>query len=123
MQHRPPALFRQVWIVKLRLSRLGLPMDHPATRETLSSRERAPPLGRAALALPRGSTSRLFATRERECARLARWLARHGPLDLCVLGSRRNGHLLMNEPADVLDAGPHVARLAATTRATRWCRP
>ena len=51
-----------------------------------------------------------------ECARIARWLARHGPIDLCVLGLGRNGHLLMNEPAPSLPPGPHVALLSPSTR-------
>src|SRR5207247_10744069 len=50
------------------------------------------------------------------CSRVAGWLARHGPIDVCVLGLGRNGHLLMNEPAAELPPGPHGARLAASTR-------
>ncbi|HEY6555314.1 MAG TPA: 6-phosphogluconolactonase, partial [Vicinamibacteria bacterium] len=51
-----------------------------------------------------------------EADRMSRWLARYGPLDLCVLGLGRNGHLLMNEPAIALPPLAHVARLAESTR-------
>ena len=114
-----PALFRGVRIVKLD-EWLGLPMDHPATCETYLRENVLGPWG-----VPR-SRYHGFGSRPRdaraECARLARWLARHGPLDLCVLGLGRNGHLLMNEPADALAAGPHVARLTAETRAHSMLR-
>src|SRR5262249_58601876 len=53
---------------------------------------------------------------EAECRRIARWLAQRGPMDLCLLGLGRNGHLLMNEPAASLRPGPHVARLAPRQR-------
>ena len=119
MRTRRPALFRGVRIVKLD-EWLGLPMDHPATCETYLRENVLRPWG-----VPR-SRYHGFHSRPRdpgaECARLARWLARHGPLDLCVLGLGRNGHLLMNEPADVLAAGPHVARRAASTRAHSMVR-
>jgi len=114
-----PALFRSVRIVKLD-EWLGLPMDHPATCETYL-REHVLGPWRVPPSRYHGFVSR---TRdpEAECARLARWLGRHGPFDLCVLGLGRNGHLLMNEPADALPAGPHVARLAASTRAHSMVR-
>lgn len=49
----------------------------------------------------------------RECERVARWLGRQGPIDLSILGVGLNGHVAMNEPADALCPGPHVAALAA----------
>ena len=52
----------------------------------------------------------------RECERVGRWLVRHGPIDLCILGLGGNGHVAMNEPADALIPGPHVARLAGSSR-------
>lgn len=52
----------------------------------------------------------------RECERMSRFLAEHGPMDVCVLGLGVNGHLLMNEPGPFLAPGPHVAELAESTR-------
>ena len=119
MRRGRPTLFRGVRIVKLD-EWLGLPADHPATCATYLRENVLGPWG-----VPR-SRYHGFRSRPRdaraECARLARWLARHGPLDLCVLGLGRNGHLLMNEPAEALTAGPHVARLAAQTRAHSMLR-
>ena len=50
-----------------------------------------------------------------ECSRVAAWLAKHGPIDLCVLGLGLNGHLGFNEPADGLSSHAHVASLSATS--------
>lgn len=108
-----PALFRRLRVLKLD-EWLGLPMRHPATSESYVRKEILGPFG--------VSRSRYQGFRSRprdpaaECARMARWLERHGPLDVCVLGLGRNGHVLMNEPAAVLPPGPHRARLAASTR-------
>jgi galactosamine-6-phosphate isomerase len=52
---------------------------------------------------------------EKEAARVARWLERHGPIDLCVLGLGMNGHLAMNEPSEALCPHPHVARLTPSS--------
>jgi galactosamine-6-phosphate isomerase len=47
---------------------------------------------------------------------MSRWLYESGPLDLCILGLGRNGHVLMNEPAAEVTPFAHVARLAPSTR-------
>jgi len=51
-----------------------------------------------------------------ECERVAHWLERHGPMDLCILGLGLNGHLLLNEPAAALTAAPHVAFLSPESK-------
>jgi galactosamine-6-phosphate isomerase len=51
-----------------------------------------------------------------ECARIARWLAANGPIDICVLGLGRNGHVAMNEPAEALTPNVHVATLAESSQ-------
>ena len=108
-----PWLFRRVRVLKLD-EWLGLPPRHPASCESYLRVKLLGPLG-----IPR-SRYQGFQPRPKDaaadCARLARWLERHGPIDLCVLGLGRSGHLLMNEPAAALTPGPHVARLAASTR-------
>jgi putative deaminase/isomerase len=108
-----PDLFRRFRVLKLD-EWLGLRASHPATSESYVRAKILGPLG--------VDRSRYHgwacapADPEAECRRMARWLARHGPMDVCVLGLGRNGHLLMNEPAAALDPGPHVARLAPSTR-------
>lgn len=48
-----------------------------------------------------------------ECARIQVIMQREGPIDVCVLGLGRNGHLAFNEPADALQPSCHVAQLSA----------
>ena len=52
-----------------------------------------------------------------ECRRVAAALTAAGPIDLCVLGLGRNGHLALNEPSDRFDPFCHVATLTAQSRA------
>ena len=51
-----------------------------------------------------------------ECRRVAAALAEAGPIDLCLLGLGRNGHLALNEPSDRFDPFCHVATLTAQSR-------
>lgn len=53
---------------------------------------------------------------EAECRRMAAILEREGPIDLCILGLGRNGHLGLNEPSEVLVPHAHVASLDATSQ-------
>jgi galactosamine-6-phosphate isomerase len=113
MRTEEPDLFRRVRVLKLD-EWMGLPAGHPATSERYFRTNVLGPLG-----IPR-SRYQGFATRppdlDAECARIARWLGAHGPMDLCVLGLGTNGHLLFNEPAPSLPPGPHVARLSRASR-------
>ena len=52
---------------------------------------------------------------EEECSRLQEILSRQGPIDLCVLGLGRNGHLGFNEPAEALMPHAHIAQLSPDT--------
>jgi galactosamine-6-phosphate isomerase len=52
---------------------------------------------------------------ERECERISACLTQSGPIDLCVLGLGRNGHLALNEPGDYLRPFCHVASLTAAS--------
>ena len=52
-----------------------------------------------------------------ECRRVEAELAMAGPIDLCILGLGRNGHLALNEPSDSFDPFCHVATLHAQSRA------
>jgi galactosamine-6-phosphate isomerase len=58
----------------------------------------------------------------RECTRVAEWLKAEGPIDICILGIGRNGHLGLNEPADALEPGAHVTELSASTLAHSMLR-
>lgn len=51
-----------------------------------------------------------------ECRRVEQALAATGPIDVCILGLGRNGHLALNEPSESLDPFCHVATLAKSSR-------
>jgi galactosamine-6-phosphate isomerase len=53
---------------------------------------------------------------KQECQRVVEHIARHGGLDLCLLGIGKNGHLGLNEPGDALEPSSHIALLDAGTR-------
>jgi glucosamine-6-phosphate deaminase len=52
-----------------------------------------------------------------ECRRLDAFIARHGPLDLSVLGIGLNGHLGFNEDGVDFALNAHVTPLSKTTKA------
>ena len=52
-----------------------------------------------------------------ECQRVEQALQAAGPIDVCILGLGRNGHLALNEPSESLDPFCHVATLAKSSRA------
>jgi galactosamine-6-phosphate isomerase len=113
MKAGEPTLFRRLRVLKLD-EWMGVSERDPGSCEAYLHEHLLGPLG-----VPRtryqGWRSRPDDP-EAECARINGWLAEHGPIDLCVLGLGRNGHLLMNEPAASLRPGPHVARLSPSTR-------
>jgi galactosamine-6-phosphate isomerase len=110
---REPRLFRAIRILKLD-EWGGLDLNDPASCESYLQRHVLTPWGVKA--------GRYFGWHSRpknpaaECGRVARWLKRHGPMDLCVVGLGLNGHLLLNEPGTGLTAPPHVARLSPESR-------
>lgn len=50
-----------------------------------------------------------------ECERMNNAIARHGALDLAVLGLGRNGHIGFNEPGCPFDQNAHYTALAPST--------
>ena len=110
-RHRQnPELFRRLRVVQID-EWGGLKPDDAATCRTQI---------RAQLVEPLDVTGKRFAAFHsnpsdppRECARMQRWLAANGPIDLCLLGIGLNGHIALNEPAATLLPRVHVAKLAA----------
>jgi galactosamine-6-phosphate isomerase len=107
-----PALFSRVRLIKLD-EWIGLEADDPASCEVYLRQKLVDPL--------RISEDRFFTWPTRpadpaaECRRVADWLAANGPISLCILGIGTNGHLGFNEPAEHLQAGPHVAALSGAS--------
>ena len=93
----------------------GLGADHPAScaaylHRTLLGPLAVPPERRIGF---RGDAPDAAA----ECRRIEAALAAAGPIDLCILGLGRNGHLALNEPSDGFDPFCHVAALDEQSRA------
>jgi galactosamine-6-phosphate isomerase len=110
---RRPGLFAAIRVIQID-EWLGLPRGHPASCAADLKRKLIHPLGvnpQHFIDL-RGHTH----SPQRECDRIAQWLRRHGPIDICVLGLGSNGHIAMNEPAGRLRAGVHAAALTPTSR-------
>lgn len=108
-----PALFSRLRVIKLD-EWYGLPMDHPATCEHYLQQHLLRPLHL--------SSDRYISLRsdapdpEAECSRVQQALAEAGPIDICVLGLGKNGHLALNEPADFLAPHVYVATLDRQSR-------
>lgn len=51
----------------------------------------------------------------KECDRMKAELGNSGPVEICILGIGVNGHIALNEPAEVLKPGFHVCQLAEST--------
>jgi galactosamine-6-phosphate isomerase len=103
-----PGLFARIRVIKLD-EWGGLPIADPATCERYL---------RDALVDVSGLGERYVgfdsrpADPEGECRRVADWLARNGPIDICVLGLGVNGHVGFNEPGPALQPHAHIARLS-----------
>lgn len=89
----------------------GLDMDDPGTCESYLQKHLVQPLK---LRNYVGFNS-LPPDPDSECRRIDLWLEQNGPIDLCILGLGINGHLALNEPAQQLQPGSHIAKLAPST--------
>ena len=109
---KQPALFERLRVLKID-EWGGLALDDPVTCEAYVQEKVVKPL---AISEDRyeGFCSRPADPRA-ECERIRHWLARHGPIDVCVLGLGGNGHLALNEPADCLQPHAHVSALAESS--------
>ena len=52
---------------------------------------------------------------EEECERIQKEIDDKGPIDVCILGLGKNGHIGFNEPAESLSAGCHIGQLSKTS--------
>lgn len=109
---RQPDLLRRFRVVKLD-EWLGVPPDDPVSCEHYLQSQLVGPLEITAeryLSFDAESSNPL-----RECARISTELERQGPIDVCILGLGRNGHVGLNEPAPSVQPHCHVAKLSAET--------
>jgi galactosamine-6-phosphate isomerase len=109
-----PTLFSRLRILKLD-EWGGAPLTHPQSCESFIRQQLLTPLqitpDRYA-----GFNSQPT-SREKECRRIQTFLKRQGPIDLCVLGLGRNGHIGFNEPADILQPHAHTVQLSMASLA------
>jgi len=109
---RNPGLFRKLRVIKLDEWRGVSPSDPASCEHYLQSRLVVP------LAIASGrylSFDSQPADPAGECARIRSELERQGPIDVCILGLGRNGHIALNEPASSLEPRCHVATLSPET--------
>jgi galactosamine-6-phosphate isomerase len=109
---RAPELFKQLRVLKLD-EWGGLAMDDPGSCEYYLRQHLLGPLKIS----PNRYTGFQSEPKnpEQETARIRRWVAENGPIDICLLGLGTNGHLAMNEPTETLKPFAHVAELAQST--------
>jgi len=88
----------------------GIPMSDPLSCEVYLQDNLVKPLG-----IPEenfiGFQSNSEAPQE-ECIKIHEYLEEQGPIDLCIVGIGLNGHVALNEPADVLQPHSHVQELS-----------
>lgn len=99
---------------RLRLLKLdewgGIPLEHPDSCESYLQEQLIAPL--------RINADRYFGFEsqpidpEQTCAEVRAVIQQQGPVDICVLGLGPNGHIGMNEPAEVLQPNFHIAELS-----------
>lgn len=107
-----PDLFRSLKVVKLD-EWLGVPASDPATCEHFLRSRLLDPL---AIAPERYiSFDSVAADPLQECAAIQGKLERQGPIDLCILGLGKNGHVGLIEPGPRLEPHCHVAKLSEQT--------
>ncbi|MCK5736165.1 MAG: 6-phosphogluconolactonase, partial [Spirochaetaceae bacterium] len=92
----------------------GLPSNHPATCTSYIRQNVSNPWG-----IPEKQVllfNAAAADPVTECKRIEDWLKLNGPLDLCILGLGRNGHLGLNEPGVDRSTKTHVAELETSSQ-------
>jgi galactosamine-6-phosphate isomerase len=110
---RDPGLFKQMRVLQID-EWWGLAPGSPATCHADLRRKILGPLH---ITSDRYKGFRTSAPKpDTECGRIARWLAGHGPIDICILGLGVNGHVAMNEPAAAMTPHAHVAKLARSSQ-------
>lgn len=109
---KEPKLFKRMRVILVD-EWLGPPPGHPATCKKDVTEKLLRPLNISAKRFV-GFDSQA-SDPEGECSRVANWLARNGPIGVCILGLGKNGHIGMNEPGPAFYPFPHVAKLTPSS--------
>jgi galactosamine-6-phosphate isomerase len=108
-----PQLFKKMRVVQID-EWVGPPPSHPATCRSDLQTKLLTPL-RIQSSRFRGFKSDA-ADPHLETKTMSQWLAKNGPIDICILGLGLNGHIAMNEPGDALAPQAHVSKLTAQSQ-------
>lgn len=110
--HKNPEYFKELSVLKLD-EWGGLSLDHPDSCEAYLRNHIIKPLHIS----EDHFISFKSDTRnpENECERIQNELTEKGPIDICVLGLGKNGHIGFNEPAESLTMNCHVGQLSKTS--------
>ncbi len=106
------SIFNQLKIIKLD-EWSGIPDTNPATCEYYLRLRLLEPLG-----IPNERYIAFSSTPENpdeECKRVQSLLSVQGPINLCILGLGKNGHLGLNEPETNLKPHCHLGKLSSQT--------
>ena len=109
---KQPELFARLRIIKLD-EWGGIPMNHPSTCESYLQFHLIQALqlsGKRYISFNSNPEDSIL-----ECGKIQELLDKEGPIDLCILGFGKNGHLAFNEPADYLKPHCHIAELSAVS--------
>jgi len=107
-----PGLFSGLRVIKLD-EWGGVPMDDPGTCESYLQYHLIEPLkigGDRYISFNSNPENAI-----EECLRIQEKLNGTGPIDICILGLGKNGHLALNEPGEFLEAHVHVAKLSESS--------
>lgn len=110
--HEHPEYFKKLNVIKLD-EWGGLREDHPDSCEAYLRNHILSPL--------QISDNRYISFKsdavipEKECERIQNELYSKGPIDICILGLGKNGHIGFNEPSENLEMGCHVGQLSKTS--------
>ena len=107
-----PELLSSIRVIKLD-EWGGIPPGSPGTCEAYLQERLLEPLGISGIRYI--SFNSLPDDPDLECQRIQAELDLMGPIDLCILGLGRNGHLGLNEPGPELQSHCHVASLTQSS--------
>ncbi len=91
----------------------GVPMNDPKTCEVYLQEKLVKPLG-----IPEENYIAFQSDAEvpaEECTRIQEYLEEQGPIDVCIVGIGLNGHVALNEPAEILQPHCHIQELSEQT--------
>ncbi len=105
-------VFHQMRVIKM--DEWGIiPSEHPDSCESYLQKHLLEPLDIPANRYV--SFDPNSAVPEKEIQRIESYIQANSPMDICILGLGKNGHIAFNEPAKFLQPGFHKATLAEST--------